>query len=740
MPSATASGSRRTVVTVRGIVEDVEGRPLGAATIAQVSGRAHTRTALDGRFALRLTVAGPVSTVRLSVQRQGYRVAVVEARVDGTDDPAPLSVHLAPLATALDRVVVNGGVDRPLRTSMTRQEVTRAPALVEPDAYRQLTLLPSVMQTSASVARLHLAGAALDEALYTLDGHPLQSPTHVRGMGAGINYAALDRVEVLSHHLPATVDGRLGGVIAMHSRRGDGARGGEALASSFSLTAAHVERDVFGAEVVVAGRTSYLNSGLSGIQGDWLDERYPLNDFRDGLLRIGRDFAGWRAEAIGFLSSDLHLADHEPSDPFRGEYLIGLTLSHGDSSAVRTTIRASRNLATRASGWFDDAEQGDLRSRQVLATVSIDQERRLDERTSAALRVAFTHRRNAHRWDDPLRFVDRELVSSYGKPYRYDGATSLTRISVGGSASRVLDRRLTAEIGLAFDGTEAGAFAAPRARLAWRPAAALAFDLSLERRHQFDGELSPEIVADLAAPVFLFDRPRRMEGAAISGAWRHTVARWSIVVNGDLYARRISDRPVAATYWSTAWLDTVHFDRVSARAIGAGLAASLEGPRGAAVALAYGRSRTTERDPDRWVRSSWDRPHSLSVVGTTPRILGFSLGAALRNVSGLPATPVLGLSVRPTLYPQSPVPHIITRERNSGAMPATTRLDLSLRRAWRFGRLEGDLQAQIFNATGERIPMTMTWDWGGRPDGQLDYAIGWSEVERFSSFGFSLRW
>jgi hypothetical protein len=240
--------------------------------------------------------------------------------------------------------------------------------------------------------------------------------------------------------------------------------------------------------------------------------------------------------------------------------------------------------------------------------------------------------------------------------------------------------------------------------------------------------------------VFLFERPRRLDAIALTGAWTHSWARWSLAMSGDLYARRIRHRPVASALFSTAWLDTITFGSVDARAVGFGLAAALNGPRDASVSLAYGLSRTTERDPAAWVHSSWDRPHSLSAVATTPRLWGVSLGAALRHVSGIRATSLLGVVPTANLNPHLPYPGLLFGERNASALPATTRLDLVLRRSWRIGPLRGDLQAQTFNALGARVPMTLKWERRSYAEGGWRYETNWSEVERFHSLGASVRW
>ncbi len=736
---ASAQATPAVNVVVRGVVRDTLERPVQAATVAQLGTMRITTTDREGRFELVVERVAGRRAPRITVRHEAHEPVVLTIADDTSSGPVALTITLLPLAAPIPRVVVRAAPDRPMSTASTRQEITRLPPMVEPDAIRALTFLPSVQQPNGLIGRVHVAGAALDEALYTLDGHPLQSPNHVRGIGSGVLTAALDHVEVLSHHVPATVESRAGGVIAMHTRRGDGADGGEALVSSLSVSGAVTERFARGADLLLAGRVTYLRRMMDGFDPDWFGDQFPINDYQDGIVRVGGELGfGWRAELLGFASTDLASFERErvPGRPWRGEYLAGLTLSRTVGRRTQR-IRWSRDVLTRAEGDFADTsfDANALRSRQVLGSVSLEDELQVSGRTRLATRVGLTQARYAHRWD-----AWNEVAP--GAPRGYDGTQTLFLGTAAMQATRSLSPTVTGDAGFVVDANWRGAYVAPRVHLGWRASPVLSFDASLERRHQFDGEYSPELESDKQSPLFRFARPRRQDGVALSARWTREWSTYALVVRGDLYARRTKDRPVGAEEF--AWDDTtartaLAFDRVDARSFGTGIAVALSGPRGAGAQLTYALARTEQRDSLGWYRAAWDRPQVLSVLVTSPRVWGITVTATGRAQSGVPVAPLLGTLPYPS--PFHPDDHFLLDKpllgrRGSASLPATARLDLALRREWRTRRLQGDVQLQLINVSGAQTPYAAYW----LGYGASDELFTRSEGIRIPSIGVSFRW
>lgn len=721
---------------VSGEVRDANGRAIPNATVELDGGFARTRTDADGRF----TLLVPARVTQVVVRRLGFRAATV-ALPDASGALSRIAITLESAPEQLAGVLVPGADSRPMSLVATRQAIARAPPMIEPDALRALTFVPGVQQPNTYVGRMHVAGAALDESLITIDGHPLQSPMHVQGIGSGIAMAALDRVEVLAHHVPATTDTRAGGQVAMHSRRTDASRDGEFALSMLSASFGHVEPALpAGLDLLVAGRVTYMDRVMRRVQPGYFGrDQFPIDDFQDGLVRLGRDVGAWRVEALAFASTETENTPPAPASPLRAEYLGGLTLERRTGDHW-TTVRLSHDLLSRQRGVLDSFPADGLRSRQRLTVVSVEQGVRLSSRSTGAVRLAFHDRAHAHRW------ASDESVSVPGVPYRYAGTQSLGVLSAAARIEHRLAPTLVGEVGSVVQRTSAGAWLAPRVRLSWTPSSALELTGSLERRHQFDGEYGPDLEIDRFSPLFLFARPRRLDGAALSAEWRSAMGgAFVVALRGDLYARYIADRPIGVVVPQVGLPDTtpastLAFDRTQARAVGAGLGVTLTGPRGMALQAAYGASSTEQRTGRSWHRSSWDRPHVLTLLATTPRVWGWSLGATLVRQSGAVVTPLLALAPAPSAL----APEAVTTtkpllgEPNSARFAPDTRLDLALRRGWRWGRLEGDIALQLFNVRNDINPLRARWIPNGQEPTRPEVTA--SAVERIPSLGFTVRW
>jgi hypothetical protein len=741
---ARESPDARATRLVHGVVRDSAARPVGGASIELAGGFSRAQSDVDGRFTIRL----PAGAARLTVRRLGFRASRVEVAPDATaevaegavadvTDRAPLVIVLAAAPEQLAGVFVPGAPSGPMALVATRQTMTRAPSMVEPDALRALTYLPGVQQPNSGIARPYVAGAALDESLMTIDGHPLQSAMHVRGIGGGIATTALDRTEVLAHHVPVTVDTRIGGVIAMHSRRATGAREGEVAVSPLALSVAHVEPALLGrAEVLVAARVTYLDRLMNRVKPDYFGvDDNPVNDFQDGLVRVSLPAGSWRLEALAFTSSE---TEHQssPRAPLRAEYLGGVTAERRTADAW-TALRFSHNLATRAIGVYGTyPEDRALDLRQRLTTVSAERGRRFDARTTGSARIAVTDRDHAQRWDLPTELRDS------GLPPRFDGEQALSVLSAAARVERRWTERWSGEVGAVAQHAGRGVHVAPRARLSWSPAPALDLHLSLERRHQFDGEFSAPLVLDAVVPVHLFSAPRRMDGVALSSEWRRAWrAGFALALRGDLYARRTAERPRGRPVGAESVMVTeLTFDRIDGRAFGAGLGVSLTGPRGLALQLAYSASTTQERTAGLWHRAGWDRPHALTLLATLPRTWGWSLSTSIRRQSGLPVTPFLGILPTPgTVQPESLLgskPLLGTPF--AARLGTEMRVDVALRHGWRIGRVRGDVSLQVFNVTNAADPLEVGWlsfdGYAARP------IVGSSGIGRIPTLGVSFRW
>lgn len=103
------------------VVDAADGNPVSAATVAAVDGTGGVVAAVlsgaDGRYELRLPAAG---SVRVRVERLGYRTGVSAAVTVGEGDRMGVDLRMRSTAVALDEVEVDARVVPPFRDPRAR--------------------------------------------------------------------------------------------------------------------------------------------------------------------------------------------------------------------------------------------------------------------------------------------------------------------------------------------------------------------------------------------------------------------------------------------------------------------------------------------------------------------------------------------------------------------------------------------------------------------------------------------
>lgn len=198
---------------MRGRATEAGGDPLAGGVVEVVSTQWSTQSRADGAFELSL----PRGTWRLRASVIGYLPDTLSVTVGGTA-PAPLRFRLHPAPVELRGISVQAARTPALGQTVTRSTDRQVPPLGEPDIFRAVVLLPGVSQPNDLKGRMHLAGGSSDETGVRLDGHPLQDPFHLLGLFGAFNVATLERADVLIHHLPASIGGRLSGVVDLRTR------------------------------------------------------------------------------------------------------------------------------------------------------------------------------------------------------------------------------------------------------------------------------------------------------------------------------------------------------------------------------------------------------------------------------------------------------------------------------------------------------------------------------------------
>jgi len=741
LAAAPLTGQERILVT--GQVTDSEGRPLAGATVEVPGTYWSTQAQPGGRFELHV----PSGAVQLRASRAGHAPATVSLRVDGAS-PEPILLRLEPIPITLQGLSVAAPRTPPLAQTVTTETVRQVPPLAEPDVFRAVVLLPGVSQPNDLKGRIHLAGGASDETGVRLDHHPLQDPFHLLGLFGAFNVAALERADVLIHHLPASMDGRLSGIIDLESRRPEADPAGEAVVSILTGGATVVSpTGLAGVDLLVSARTTYLDRVLPHLAPD-----APRMGFHEGLLRVGRSWGGdWRAELLGFTTRDVYRENHP--DPLRvprpltwGESLLGVRAARS-GTAWSMNFRASFNRAgvhldERGSDPAPGSRGNYVDSRRDWWSGAMEVSRTAGwwrARAGASL----DRRHNRQVWT--ARGLIDEIFSP-STPPEYSGEQTQTALGVYGEGGVEMGNRWTASAGGRLWGAGRLLFA-PRLSLGFRAADGLHLEGALGRRYQLDAQLEEPIEGSITAPLFLVDQPRVADVAALSARWHvgRPATEQSGTIQAQAFWKEYRDRTLLAAPGVGVEENGAafpEFDRTSGYSAGLLLSGTLSLASEALVQGSYTFQRVRERIAGELFPTAWDAPHTVSLFGSAPLARGWTGSAVYQGHSGRATTPVVARTFEPVPGTLTTLgARYIRGRRNSVRVPAYHRLDLGARRSWRARGAEWTLALQVLNALVRENAIDYDWQqYFGRLTGSSDPTPGRTGLPVVPSVGLEVKW
>ena len=216
--------------SVRGLVIDsVSGRPLAQANVrltrvrAADGGPAHGAVT-DAQGIFRIGDL-PQGAYALAVSYLGYGMARRSLTLSAGENRR-VRVALAPRAVSMEEIVVSGE-DRLMEgtrelglVELSARDLREIPAVLEPDIFRSLQLLPGVKAASDYSSGLYIRGGGPGQTLVLLDRAPVYSPSHFFGFFSTFNPAAIGDVALYKGGYPAKYGGRLGAVVALENRSG----------------------------------------------------------------------------------------------------------------------------------------------------------------------------------------------------------------------------------------------------------------------------------------------------------------------------------------------------------------------------------------------------------------------------------------------------------------------------------------------------------------------------------------
>jgi len=687
----------------RGSVTDSAGGAVAGATVTVLGEYRSTRSGTRGEWEIRL----PPGRARLRAAALGFRPETLSVALPlAPGDSVRFRLRSAPVL--LEGLTVESPRVPAMGQTVTPATVRQVPPLGEPDVFRAVVLLPGVAQPNDLKGRIHLAGGASDETGVRLDGHPLHDPFHLLGLFGAFNVAALDRADVLMHHLPPAFGERLSGYIDLTTRRAGARPEFEGVAGLLTSGATASTPDVGrGIDLLASGRVTYLDR-----VAPLVDPTVPRLGFHDGVVRVGVPLAGWRAEAVGFTSRDYFRP--EPDDgmvseaPVHwGESLVGVRAA-GSAGGWEVLMRGSwgessvRMDETRVDVAPADARFVSTRRTQWSGAVEAERSGAWWRAVAGASVDRPSHRQE---WSAPGLVDD---IFSPSTPSRYSGREAQTRVAAHAESSLRLGGGWAASVGGRAWAAPAVRFA-PRALLSFTPRASVVLEGAWNRRFQFDAQLEEPIEGSITAPVFLLTKPRVADVASGSARWTRApgAGRTSGTVQLQGFHKAYRDRAVLAGRGDSVFPD---FERATGTSVGAMSSARVSFAGGSTVQASYTLQRVRETVGGETVPTSWDVPHSLSTFASVPAGRGWTLNAVYQGHSGRATTPVVARVFVPA--PDDPFQldaRYIRGARNSVRVPPYHRLDLGGRRAWNARGARWTLSIQALNVFFRSNPVDYDW-------------------------------
>jgi hypothetical protein len=555
--AAAAPWQRAVAQTARihGIVIDsAANRPLGDVRIQVRGTQWTTRSRADGRFSLPAP-AGPAVIV---AQRLGYTAAEVTVDPDDAARGDSIVIRLRERPALVSGVLVEEPAAPPLAQTITPGTVRNLPPLLEPDIVRAIAFVPGVLQPSDLRGRMHITGGRSDETAIRVNGHPLHNPFHLAELMSGFSVAAVERADVLMHHLPPEYADHLSGVVDITTRRPRARSANEVVVSlvSSSLTSAQPHLPS-GLSLLASGRVTYLDKFLRlRYSEEWLrDEGIPLYGFVDGVVTAERAWGnGTRLQLTGFGTRDqIDLAGERPTG-FRpygwGEWLLGASLGR-PFGTVGWDLRLSLGRGTARYDSGVDRQPGqpvpEFEARSQLGTSH--------DRLSVGARLGWQRERWAatagltfDRWRAEQSWRGTEFIASDDAPFQFAGSDALDAASAVATVAIAPRGRVSAGAHTRLWLANGRLWPAPGAWLGARITPSVSAQFALERRFQFEAELAEPVLGIGRAPVFLLDVPREARVAGLQLAWtgvrRHRASgdssapEHSLIDAGPLRARQ----------------------------------------------------------------------------------------------------------------------------------------------------------------------------------------------------------
>ncbi len=211
------------MAAVNGYISDSQtGETLISANIALLEINRGSSSNTSGYFSLTNI---PPGTYTLAASFVGYQRFEMEIELEPGQSKR-LDIELDPTGLLLEEIVVESDIEAEERrdigiSQIQTRQIKELPAVLEPDVFRSVQLLPGVKAASDFSSGLYVRGGSPDQTLILLDETTVYNPSHFFGFYSTFNPDAVKDVRLYKGGYPARYGGRLGSVLTVYNKDGN---------------------------------------------------------------------------------------------------------------------------------------------------------------------------------------------------------------------------------------------------------------------------------------------------------------------------------------------------------------------------------------------------------------------------------------------------------------------------------------------------------------------------------------
>ncbi|MCA9751912.1 MAG: TonB-dependent receptor plug domain-containing protein, partial [Gemmatimonadetes bacterium] len=640
----------------------------------------------------------PATEVRVRALHVGYDDSDEIRFRAASDDTVTVVVRMTPRPVEIPTITVSARAEPNLRDAAAAVQTIdseSATPLPNPadDAFQMLRVLPGV--TSGDIGNeFRLRGGGVEETLVRVDGLEVRELFHGRdfgGLTGIVPFSAVQRMDVYSAGFPARYGGRLSGVVELELReRGEEGWHGR-VAADLTSARALVERHDEGSSIFLSSREGYLDRVLGRMTSGTVVE--PA--YRDQLLRIVTRTGGAGTFTFNALRSEDHarfedgIVDHQVDADYLDEYAWATWRAHlGSRLVARSTAWLARTDQERRSA---EDRREDLSSwrRGVRTELTL---------SLGAHRLTTGGQVEHEDGDYAIRSTNVALVDEDGQLYSFaalDRAGDFVRRRYSWFVQDELTwRRLTLNGGVRFENGlhQESARRDPRVSAAFLASSSTTLHAAWGRYGQSAG-------LRLSGPSdfpLLSERTQEAEHFVFGVEQRVGTIR----LGADVWRKDfpVLDGVVTRTIEGATEQHLIQ----NGSAEGMELWLRSSGPT-ASWWFAYSLGRSRWSDGDRFFARDFDQLHTVAIANTWTLARNWDLGVAYRFHTGTPYTR--------QSWNQDGGPDWILTEGipNAQRLPDYHRIDVRLRRWFRFDGWEMSVYADALNLTNHDNVLWYAW-------------------------------